>query len=314
MRLVSILNIFAIQLIALVSLLLFASITYAEPKVGVIVPQLREPFKTIFDAVGEGIDRDLRKRSSQLVITKETKPSEIADWYRQKNIDAVIALGVSGRKAALNLPQSTPIVLGALLSDPGSTNPHPGVALTPNPNALFIMLNDLFNKQKKVVVVYNPLKNQWLINLAKRQAANNKVQLVTLEATDLKQAVIMYNRVFNEFRAKDTAIWLLPDPSIIDNKTVFPFIVEKSWNKNFVVFSSALSHVKKGVLFGLFPDNVAHGKQLAKMIINKHSNPNAHGSEILPTSGLQSAINVRVAEHLDINGLRNKLREFDLEF
>ncbi len=294
--------------------LLLCASAYAEPKVGVLVPELREPFKSIFDAIETGIDQKLKQRSSRFVLKKDYDPRDLINWLRSENIDAVIALGILGQKASAHIPNNTPTVLGALLTAPRSTTPYPGVALTPNPGSLFQLLIKLANTRTKVVVVYNPLKNSWLVELAKRQAAEYGVQLVTYEATDLKQAAIIYHEIFSGNDLDNAALWLLQDSTVVDKKVVLPFILEKTWQKSIVVFSSALGHVKKGVLFSMFPNNVAHGMQLAELMLRKSADPTALGNKIFPSEGLQTAINSRTAEHLGLNLSRSKLRQFDVVF
>jgi putative ABC transport system substrate-binding protein len=293
---------------------LFVVSVSAQSKVGVIIPELRAPFKVIFDTVGSGIDDGLKKRTPKLILSKDYDPQSITRWVEKENIDAVITLGGVGQRAATYVPKNIPIVLGALLSSPSPTNKYPGIALTPNPKSLFNLLNKLDDQRNKVIVVYNPSKNQWLVDLAKRQTAANEVQLVAYKATDIKQAAIIYHEIFNNSEPKKTAIWLLQDREIVDSKVVLPFILESAWQKKIIVFSSALSHVKKGVLFSMYPDNILHGKQLATLMLNEKASASSIGNELYPTVGLQDAINSRTAEHLGLDISRSKLREFDVVF
>ena len=156
------------------------SFANAEQKVGVIIPELRAPYKVIFDSVGAGIDKGLKKRTSKLVINKNYNPKDITSWMKKENIDAVITLGSLGNKAAKNVPGNTPVVLGALLSAPGATNKFPGVALTPNPDALFALLSRIDGSRKKIITVYNPGKSQWLIDIAKPMAEKNGLRFAAI--------------------------------------------------------------------------------------------------------------------------------------
>ena len=285
----------------------------AEQRVGIIQPELRAPFKIIFDSVGDGVDKKLGQKSSRLTLNKNYKPAEISRWLQSKNINAVITLGSLGQKASVYIPKEIPVVLGALLSAPAPTNPHPGLALTSDPGAMFRLLTQLDKSRKKIMVVYNPLKNQWLIDIAKRQAADIGVRLVGYKATDLKQAAIIYNEILSENGLDETALWLLQDRTVVDSKIVLPFILEKSWQKDMIVFSSALGHVNKGVLFAMYPNNNLHGEQLAKMLLKLQSGVKSK-NKILPSKGVQKAINSRTAEHLGINLSKSELRDYDVVF
>ena len=295
-------------------LMLLCTKAFAETKVGVIIPELRAPFKIIFDAVADGIDDGLTQRTAKLTLKKNYDPKDIVKWVQKENIGAVITLGGLGQKASVYVPRNIPVVLGALLSAPGANNRFPGIALTPDPRALFELLHRLDNTRKKVIVVYNPAKNQWVVDLAKRQTAANGVRLVAYKATDIKQAAIIYDEIFSAEDLDSTALWLLQDRKVVDTKVVLPFILEKAWKKEIVVFSSALSHVKKGVLFSMYPDNKLHGKQLAKLIMSAKASHNTADSNIYPSTGLQDAVNIRTAEHLGLTIPRSELREFDVVF
>lgn len=288
--------------------------TYAASQVGIIMPELRAPFNEIYETVADGVDNKLRDPAARLVLSKDYSPGEITNWLRAKNINSVIALGSLGKKAIVYVPKNTPIVLGGLLSAPSPTNSHPGLAFTADPGAMFALLRKLDKSRNKVVVVYNPLKYKWLIDLAKRQAAKNGVQLVGYEATSLKQAAMIYNEILSQSMLDKTALWLLQDRTVVDSKVVLPFILEKSWQKDMVVFSSALGHVSKGVLFAMYPNNIEHGEQLADMLITVKSGFSKFGNKLYPSRGLQKAINARTAEHLGIKVSKSKLREYDVVF
>ena len=290
--------------------IIFAACVAAEPRVGIIQPELRAPFKVIFDSIGDGVEQGINRSAPRLVIGKDFTPQEIDNWVREKNVEAVVTLGSLGAKASVYIPSNIRIVMGALLSAPSAGVSYPGLALTPDPGTMFKLLVSLDPNRKKIAVVYNSLKNQWLIDIAKRQAAEIGVRLVGYQATNLKQAAIIYNEILSEKNLEETALWLLQDRTVVDSKVVLPFILEKSWQKDMIVFSSALRHVNKGVLFAMYPDNAKHGEQLSEMLLR----PSQSREKISPSRGLLKAINSRTAEHLGINLSRSNLREYDVVF
>ena len=287
---------------------------FADSRVGIIIPELRAPFNEIFESVADGIENKLGGRATRLVLEKDYSPSKVSAWVSANKLEAVITLGSRGKKAAAYLPQDIPLVMGGLLSASSRENHHPGLALTPDPRAMFLLLKELDASRTKVVVVYNPLKYQWLIDIAKRQVAENGVQLVEYKATDLKQAAIIYNEIFSQPRLDKTALWLLQDRTVVDSKVVLPFILENTWQKDMIVFSSALGHVSKGVLFAMYPNNEKHGEQLAGMLMQVKAGSTKYSNRILPSTGLQKAINSRTAEHLGIKRSKKELRKFDVVF
>ncbi len=309
-------DIYVLRITVLIAVIFLFSCTYvhAQSKVGIIVPELREPFKKIFDSVSSGVDDKLKRRTAKLTLNKDYDSKDIIRWVEKQNLDAVITLGSLGRKTSVYIPSNIPVVNGALLSVTGSPQKNYGVALTPDPKALLGMLSRLDSAIKTVVVVYNPGKNKWLVDLARRPAAANGVRLVEYKATDIKQAAIIYDDIFSGDNLENTALWLLQDRKVVDSKVVLPFILEKAWQKKIVVFSSAVSHVKKGALFSMYPDNKLHGEQLADLILKKISGSPLGDSKVYPSKGLQDAINIRTAEHLGLSFSRSELRDFDVVF
>lgn len=285
----------------------------AEPNVGIIIPELRAPYNEIYNSIGNGVDEGLKNKSKRLFLEKDYDSKVVRDWLDKQNIDAVITLGSLGQSSIKYFPDNLSVVLGAVLSSSNDTSLYPSVALMPDPLEQFKLLKKLDETRKRVVVVYNPSKNQWLIDLAKQQAGANNLQLVAYKANNIKQAAMIYDEVLTNGQLDSTALWLLQDRSVVDSKVVLPFILEKAWQKSIVVFSSSPGHVKHGVLFCMFPNNEAHGKQAAELLL-KEARGYPVDKRIHPTEGLQKAINSRTAEHLGLNISKSELRGFDLVF
>ena len=109
-----------------------------------------------------------------------------------------------------------------------------------------------------------------------------------------------------------SAIWLLQDVTTIDSDTILPLLLEEAWNRRSIVFSSNLVHVKKGVLFSMYPDNLKLGEELGKLAMDVMQNKT--NSEILPLKALKLAVNIRIAKHLGIKIQRQQEKSFDLIF
>ena len=306
-------NLFAWATIAFVCYLFPGKYVYAEPKVGIIIPELRAPYNEIYNSISDGVDIGLKSPSKRLLLEKDYDPKIIPDWVAEQGIDAVITLGSLGQKSTKYLPESMSIVLGAVLSSSSVTTKFPSVALKPDPLEQFKLLRKLDSSRTRIIVVYNPTKSQWLIDLAKQQVGANNMQLVAYKATNIKQAAMIYDDVLSSGQLGSTALWILLDRSVVDSKVVLPFILEKSWQKNIVVFSGSPGHVKHGILFCLYPNNEDHGKQAAELLL-KEARGYPVENRIYPTEGLQKAINSRTAEHLGLNVTKAELREFDLVF
>jgi len=90
---------------------------------------------------------------------------------------------------------------------------------------------------------------------------------------------------------------------------VLQMVLRAAWDRNLVVFSSNPSHVPKGALFALFPDNQAMGRHLGVVIAGR----NGHSPALAPLEQLNTAINIRTADHLGL-GLSAADARFDMVF
>ena len=96
----------------------------------------------------------------------------------------------------------------------------------------------------------------------------------------------------------------------MDERAILPLTLRESWNRNIAVFSSNPSHVPRGVLFSLYPDNRAMGRTLAAMAVEEGNG----AASIEPLGDLRVAVNLRTAEHLGLDLSSRQRREFDLVF
>lgn len=106
-------------------------------------------------------------------------------------------------------------------------------------------------------------------------------------------------------------MWLPHDSTTVQDSAILPLVLRNAWDKNVVLFSSTLSHVEKGVLFALYPDNQDVGRALATAARARLSGPQKE--QILPLRELQAALNTSTASHLGIS-LAQRRQQFDLLF
>lgn len=283
-------------------------------RVGVIMPELRKPYKIIFDDINHGLVDVLGQSPVQLYINKNTEREDIDDWINSSGVNYLIALGQVSSRSVQDITSLVRIVSGASLTLPAQSKIRQGVALTPKPIDLFRRLKQLQNNIQRVAVVYNPAKYQWLVDMGQTQASSIGIELLAYPASNIKESVKIHTRLLSNNDSESLAIWLLQDRSTIDNKVVLPFLLEKSWQKSMIIFSNSLSHVKKGVLFCLYPDNRGHGQQLGELLIDVSASRNSMDVGLRPTLNSLAAVNTRTAEHLGIKLSNSELQTFDVIF
>ncbi len=304
----------------------------ATSAINVYYPIVREPYQQIFEHIIEGMVDELSQAPVQHGLHKKSQ----APVLNNQN-DIIVALGQRGLKAAAEGPQ--PVVVGAI-SRPPAHYPKPlyGFALTPSPKLMINKLNELAPQVTDVYVVFNPSRSQWLINDIKAVCEALHIQLHLASADRLASAAKLINRHLQQAQPKVSAIWLLESGFTNDN-SLMNQILELAWEKNLVVFSGNPSHIRRGLLFSMYPDNTRLGQALGQMAqdiqmrqqsgnpletgetnTEPHMEASTAGSSasqgnrvhILPLEHLHTGVNLRTAEHLGIKISREQ--EFDLVY
>lgn len=300
---------------ALVAALAVTSPAWAagEDKIAVIYPNINEPYRGIFEKIIEGIEDKIGIRVADYPVHADTNIAVLKASLLQQNTSVVIALGRQGMKTAMSLNNGIGVVVGGVLTVP--ENEARGIqviSLSPDPALLFARMKALMPAAKRVFVVYDPALNGWLLKIAKEAARAQGLELVAREARDLRNAVRLYQEFFSAVDGKSDVLWLPQDSTTVEESSVLPLVLQESWNKGIAVFSSNSAHVRRGVLFSLYPDNVALGKSLAGLAHGILISGDYEGHGMMPLRDVQSIVNLRTAKHLELNP--GRLQDFDTTF
>lgn len=282
--------------------------------VAVIYPDIGEPYRSIFAKIIEGIEDGASSGVRLFPIGANQDPADLHAQLKRNGIRVVIALGRQGLKATAGLDRDIPVVVGGVLAIPDADNRSlMGVSLTPDPALLFSRLKSLLPGVKRVLVVYNPQHNDWVIKIAREAAKAQGLELVTHEARDLGTAARMYENAFAASDSRRDAVWLPQDATTVDEATILPLVLKESWNRNVPVFSSSFLHVKKGALFALYPNNLELGRTLASSALAAMSG-DLRRRGVLPLREVQTAVNLRTASHIGLAIGYQQQRSFDFIF
>ena len=303
---------FCLLIISVLSLVWSGQVLSApSDDIAIFYPNISEPYKSIYQEIVSGVEiaqiADEQKR--QLVVfelEKNFDAERITQQLNSKGIKKVIVLGRSGLKLARELPKDFSVISGAL---PITPNTISGISLITDPTYLFQYLRQVAPKVSVIHVVYSQ-SNDWLIALAKNAAQSQGYILDMKKVTNTKQAVEYYQQLFAVGLSQKDAIWIPVDRISSQDKVTLPYLLEKAWAQDVVVFSSKPSHAKRGALFSTYPDNKGLGQELFKMIRD-----NEVGSR--PFSALIStllAVNLRTAAHLGFKYSQAQQASFKLTF
>lgn len=274
----------------------------------VLFPDIGEPYRKVFNEIVQGIEEYPGVRVQAIAVGSGTDLGELQAALKRSGPRAVIALGRQGLKAAGGLDPGI-VVAGGIASAP-DTERWRGISLAPDPALLFAQLRTLVPGARRVFAVFNPQQSAAMMRLAREAARSQGLELNGLEAVDLASAVRRYESAFASADGRRDAVWLPQDSVAADEGTVLPLVLRESWERGVPLFSSSMLHVKKGVLFALYPNNVGLGRDLAALALG--SEPRAPG--LTPLRAVRLAFNIRTASHIGLHVDAEQQRSFSAVF
>jgi len=290
-----------------------AALDGKQGSIAVIYPDIGEPFHRVFARIIEGIEQTAKPRVRYYVIGAAVDATDLNTRLKRDDTRVVIALGRQGLAASAHLSRGIGVVVGGVLTLPEAEDKTlMGITLAPDPALLFTRLKTLQPGIKRVFAVYDAQHNEWLIRLAREAAKAQGLELVAHTAQDLAGAVRLYQAAFAVAESGRDAIWLPQDATTVDESTILPLALRESWNRKITIFSSSYLHVKKGVLFALYPNNLALGHDLADSALRALAGELPEG--VRPLRAIRSAVNLRTAGHLGLKLTRQQQRAFDSVF
>jgi putative ABC transport system substrate-binding protein len=286
--------------------------TSGEGGIAVIYPDIGEPFRSVFAQIINGIEEKAKGRVANFAVGPNVDLGELNNSLRRQDTRVVIALGRQGVKVASALEGNFGVVVGGVLMAPDNEVRNLQVnSLSPDPALLFSRLKGMMPKVKRIFTVYDPRQNDWMMILAKEAALSQGLELVAYEAQDLRTAMHAYQEILATTDTGKDALWLPQDSTTVEESTVLPMVLKESWDSNLAVFSSSFGHVRRGVLFSLYPNNIELGRHLAGSALGLLAS-GTETSGMLPLREVLMAINLRTAKHLGLNTTRSQ--SFDMAF
>lgn len=281
--------------------------------IAVIYPDIGEPYRSVFAQIVDGIEAKAKGRVANFAVSPNVNVAELNNSLRERDTRVVIALGRQGMKVASALDDGIAVVVGGVLASPeNETRDFQVHSLSPDPALLFSRLKGMMPRLRRIVTVYDPRQNAWMMRLAKEAARAQGLGFEAYQAQDLRSAMQAYQEILASADSQSDALWLPQDPTTVEDSSVLPLVLHESWARNLAVFSSSFGHVRRGVLFSLYPDNVGLGRHLAGAALGFLDSGERSISGILPLRDVQTAVNLRTAKHLGINTSRE--HGFDMVF
>lgn len=281
---------------------------FATEKIAVIYPDVSGAYNDVFEQIIDGI----KDKNDGDVVTLSFHKSDSADkaqrWLANNNARQLIGLGLVGYRFAIKATNVDRVMAGAVPFPPGRVS---GISGTPDPEILFKHLNELAPNITRVHVVYSRA-SEWVIKLANASAGQYDIELNAVKINSAKDAIKTHEQIIKDINPSFEAVWIPFDPIAGNEQVIIPRLLERSWEQNFVLFSSKPDHVKRGALFTLFPDLFELGRDLADMV----NQPVASDAPktVIPVKKNKLAVNMRTAAHLGFDYKNQQKRQFYLTF
>lgn len=293
--------------------LLLARLASAEPAaIAVIYPNLPEPYHSVFADIVSGIQSGTRLEVKEYLLSNDGQAGALPEWLAKGHYSALVVLGQRTLETVQALGLKIPIVAGAVKIAPEQNPNVTAISLTAAPDRMFDLVRTFTPQTKRVHVVYDPVRQGWLIALARQAAAERGLTLVSYEAPDLRSTAQHYSELFNSNSGPGNALWL-PSEDNVGQEALLAEVLEQIWRRGWPAFSSNPGLVKRGMLFALYPDNRAMGASLAKLAAQRIADAKATAA-VLPVTDLLTAVNLRTADHLNIQFSAEQRQGFELVF
>jgi putative ABC transport system substrate-binding protein len=267
--------------------------------IAVLYPNVEEPFRSAFISMIQGIEERIKFKVRAYAVDARSDTADLNNSLRRGGTKVVIALGRQGLAAAAGLDRDISVLVGGVLLLSDAEN-IAGISMTPDPAMLFSRVRQLLPELRRVIVVYNPQKSDWLIKLAREAAKVQNLELSVHVAADMAGAARLYSQLIASADNRHDAVWLPHDSTTVEESTILPLVLRESWNNNLPVFSSNVLHVKKGALFAMVADHVELGRALGSSAIGMVAGE-VRRRPLVPLRELQTAINLRTASHIGLN-------------
>ncbi len=257
----------------------------------VIYPQVRQPFLKLYKTIASGAAEGFAGPAKNLELGKDQSAKSLG---AELSDQVVVALGGRPVKEFLSAQLDYPLVAGAVSQQLEDIY---GLSMIPDAKVVAARLQVIAPGTHSVFVVARPDSN--MTDLKAAQIAFNQlgVRLVIRDATDVRDAASIYRKLTAELGPGE-AIWILPGDRFVNN-ALLSILLEAAWKSDFVVFSSNPTHVKRGALFSIYPDNFKMGVRLGQLAreIAEGSEKEAH---MEPLRSVFVTVNERTSNHLGI--------------
>lgn len=272
----------------------------------VLYPEVRQPYAKIYEDIISGIEETYQSTTNAIAVT----PGQSMDYYRtsveQFDPDTIIALGQPSLKLIEEMNIDVPLVAGAITHTDAKVH---GISMVPDVRVIIDKLLLLDSNVQIVHLVINANNRKKRLQDANAYATSKGINLVVHDVSTVQAAASEYRSILGEIENGD-AIWLMRDKALNDS-ALLSQVLETAWKKKVIVFSSNPTHVKRGALFAIYPNNQKLGLSLGLLAAQSETGDDKPAA-MTPLRDVYAIVNGRTSRHLGIS-LSGKVRsEIDI--
>lgn len=277
---------------ALISIALLAAGQALAQQVVIVSPMVSEPYARIYRDTLAGIEQSYKGDSRSLLVQPG---QDLAPGLFAGDAGIAVALGDSAARALSKLRPLVPVITTATADIPFQRRHR--LAYYPDPPMLLAQLRRFQPGVERVKLVAAPEVGDY-VALVRQELAAAGLGLDVCDADGLKAAAECYRQLLSQASATD-AIWLLQGGKLLE-PALLSYILDVAWRRQLLVFSSNPSHAGRGVLFALYPDNEAAGRQIGSLINECLRRCNGEPSRVSYLREMKLVLNERTGRHLGL--------------
>lgn len=216
-----------------------------------------------------------------------------------KHVDGAIWLGPQGlsREDARKIPPELKIVFGWMYLSPDEYPNLSGVTLQTEPDPLFEFTRAVLPKYERLVYVFHPTEKSYLETL-KQAAAHWNFKVIFHPAGD--DSVKTHKELLPTLDWQKEAFLLSPSPRVMD-KFFYQILLVRAWELKIPILSNYIIYSLAGCMIGTYPDAIAYGRQLARMLKEKMESGSSFKPRIELAKETKFAFNERYAQRLGVS-------------
>jgi putative tryptophan/tyrosine transport system substrate-binding protein len=270
----------------------------AADTVAILYPELPAPERDLFELIRDGARDAIASTGAHsvgLAVAESESKEDLANRVQAAGATRLLLLGRRAYELSAGLERRYPTYAAAVDLPVGKSSRVAGITMYADPAEVFKTLHLLAPRIERVIIVVDQDSSRWMLEAAKTAAREERLEAVIHDARSTADGA---NRAWNvlQYGNPDTdALWIL-DSSGYATEDVLPELVAESWRRRFLVFSNVVRHVREGALFAVYVDPKGLGRRAGSQVLQ--TKQGAH--EIVFLQDLQSAVNTRVAAHLEL--------------